>query len=126
MLGYHDAQREWLGKGAARLDDLVNLIPSRLTAGLMLLVGFVQGRASKQALQVWWHDCRATASPNAGHPMSAAAGLLGVELDKVGHYQLGRGQRFPGTTDIGRASHLMWGTCLATLAMSSVIVLALK
>ena len=37
MLGYHDAEREWLGKMSARLDDLVNLVPARLTAGLLLL-----------------------------------------------------------------------------------------
>jgi len=126
MLGYRDAEREWLGKAAARLDDLVNLIPSRLTAGLMLLVGLVRRQASRQALRVWWRDCRATASPNAGHPMSAAAGLLGVELEKVGHYKLGRGQRLPGASDIHRTTRLMWGTWLAALAVTFVLVLALK
>ena len=45
MLGYRDQDREWLGKAAARTDDVVNLVPARLTAGLIVVSSFVLGAA---------------------------------------------------------------------------------
>jgi len=95
MLGYRDEEREWLGKTAARLDDLVNLIPARLTALLIVASAPVSGGKLCQAWQIWRRDARRTASPHAGHPMSAAAGALGVVLEKVGHYRLGAGLARP-------------------------------
>jgi adenosylcobinamide-phosphate synthase len=115
MLGYRDAEREWLGKTAARVDDLLNLVPARLAAVLMMVFG---GRVG--GIRVWWQDCRETASPNAGHSMAAAAGVLGIELEKVGAYILGAGQRLPAAGDIGRAVRLMW----ATTAGGTVLVAA--
>jgi adenosylcobinamide-phosphate synthase len=107
MLGYRDAEREWLGKVPARLDDFFNLAPARLTAAFALLAGPVVGGSWRRGLRVWWADARKTASPNAGHPMAAAAGALGVELDKVGCYRLGAGMRPPEPADIGRAVRLL-------------------
>ncbi len=66
MLGYRDPEHEWLGKVPARLDDLVNLLPARLTAGLFLLVTWLLGGPIRRALRVWWRDAGQTASPNAG------------------------------------------------------------
>ncbi len=106
MWGYRDPAREWLGKAAARLDDLANLLPARLTA-LALLFG-VSDRASWQrGWRVWWRDANCTVSPNAGHPMSAMAGVLGVELEKVGHYRLGAAQNAATAADIQRARGLL-------------------
>jgi len=101
LLGYRDAEREWLGKIPARSDDVLNLIPARLTA-LCLLVW------RPRAFPVWRREARRTASPNAGHPMSAMAGALGVELEKIGHYQLNVGCALPTVDDLRRARHLMW------------------
>lgn len=108
MMGYRTARYEWLGKPAARMDDLLNLIPARLTALIILAVGGMMFRQRPFAgASVWLRDRRATASPNAGHPMSAAAGVLDVELEKVGHYRLGSGQRPPSAADIARAVGLL-------------------
>jgi adenosylcobinamide-phosphate synthase len=115
MLGYHDPAREWLGKLPARLDDLLNLVPARLTAALLLLFG-----GSRPAVRVWWRDCRRTASPNAGHPMAAAAGVLGVELEKVEAYALGAGLRPPAAAHIGAAVRLLW----RLTAAAGLVVLA--
>lgn len=79
MLGYRDPTHLWLGKVPARLDDLVNLAPARLTAFCMVLASLCLGYATRQACRVWWREARRTASPNAGHPMSSMAGALGVE-----------------------------------------------
>ncbi len=106
MLGYRDPAHEWLGKVPARLDDLANLLPARVTAGLLILAAAPAGEDLAGAWRVWRQDASKTSSPNAGHPMSAMAGALGVKLEKVGHYQLGAGGCPPAPGDIGRAVHL--------------------
>lgn len=108
MLGYRDEMREWLGKVPARFDDLLNLLPSRLTAALFVMAAPLMGGNAGCAYRIWRRDNRKTASPNAGQPMSAAAGALGVELEKVGHYRLGGGFGKPKSDDIGRGRHLMF------------------
>ena len=91
MVGYRD-RYEWLGKASARLDDLLNLLPARLTALALLAAGWLTpGCDVQRGWQVLWRDRNATSSPNAGWPMAATAGLLGVELAKVDHYTLGAG-----------------------------------
>jgi adenosylcobinamide-phosphate synthase len=122
VLGHRDPEREWLGKVPARLDDLANLIPARLTALMMILAAPSVGGSPTRAFWIWWRDCLATASPNAGHPMSAAAGVLGVELEKVGHYRLGEGLRLPEIADIGRAIRLF----LASLALAAIPIGGLR
>jgi adenosylcobinamide-phosphate synthase len=122
MLGYRDAEREWLGKVPARLDDLLNLLPARLTAALILLAAPLFRQRWATALRVWWRDARKTASPNAGQPMAAAAGALGVELEKVGCYRLGSGLRLATVADVTRAVRLLY--TVASLALVLVAGLA--
>ncbi len=107
MLGYHDPQHEWLGKIPARLDDALNLAPSRISALLILLGASACQLSWRRAVQIWRRDSGSTESPNAGHPMSAMAGGLGVELEKVGHYRLGAGGRKAQPTDIHTAIRVM-------------------
>lgn len=106
MLGYRDPEHEWLGKVPARLDDAANLIPARLTALLFVLASLL-GADARRAWRVWRRDRHRTASPNAGHAMSAMAGALGVELEKADHYRLGQGQRAAAAADVGRSAQLM-------------------
>lgn len=102
MWGYRDGRYATLGYGAARLDDLANLAPARLTALCIALAALPAGR-SGAAWQTWRRDRRRTASPNAGHPMAAMAGALGVALGKEGAYLLGGGQRRPVAADLREA-----------------------
>lgn len=88
MIGVH-GQYEYLGKFAARLDDVVNIIPARLTALLLILATFLSRKNTRAAWHIMIRDHSRTASPNAGWPMSAAAGALEVQLVKLDHYQLG-------------------------------------
>ncbi len=88
MIGYH-GHYEHLGKACARLDDTLNLLPARLTAGCIVALAPLYGGDARAAWRIWRRDARRTASPNAGHPMAAAAGALGVQLEKVDHYTLG-------------------------------------
>jgi adenosylcobinamide-phosphate synthase len=102
ILGYRDAEREWLGKISARTDDLLNLIPSRVAALCIVML-------RPRGWRVWRRDAHLTASPNAGHPMSAMAGALDAELEKVNHYRLNAGARVPKTDDVRYARRLMFG-----------------
>ena len=127
MLGYRTMELEWLGKPAARLDDVLNWIPARFTAILILVSALffksLRRRTVASGFRVWWRDHSKTASPNAGHPMSAAAGVLGVELEKVGHYRLGEGQPLPSCNSIHESIQLLWAvTWLSLLPCVCVLV----
>ncbi|HTU91395.1 MAG TPA: adenosylcobinamide-phosphate synthase CbiB [Gemmataceae bacterium] len=87
-IGYR-GRFEFLGKAAARLDDLANWLPARLTAVLLLLAGCLTGKNVAAAWRILRRDGAKTPSPNGGRPMSVMAGLLGVELEKKGFYLLG-------------------------------------
>ena len=88
MIGYH-GRYEYLGKAAARLDDVCNYIPARLTALLLLAAGALRQQNVRRGWRILRRDAGRTESPNAGHPMAAMAGLLGVVLSKPQHYALG-------------------------------------
>lgn len=111
MIGYH-GHYEYLGKAAARLDDLLNLVPARLSALLIVISTATFGGSWRTALRTWLRDAGNTASPNAGHPMAAMAGALGVQLEKVDHYRLGNATRRLVASDIQKAEvmvrHVSW------------------
>ena len=89
MIGYH-GEYEYLGKFISRLDDVLNFIPARLTAMLLVLAAFISRQSGKKSWQVAFREHTKTESPNAGWPMAAVAGALGVQLEKLGSYKLGR------------------------------------
>jgi adenosylcobinamide-phosphate synthase len=115
MAGYH-GRYEYLGRAAARLDDLANLIPARLTTGLLVIAASVARADAFQAIATVIRDHGRTESPNAGWPMAAMAGALGVRLEKAGHYCLG--ERFPlcDASDVRRSVRISRiATALAAL-----------
>jgi len=107
MIGYH-GRYEYLGKAAARLDDLLNVLPARLTALLIIALAPLFGGNRRKAWQIWRRDAGKTLSPNAGHPMAAAAGALGVQLEKVGHYRLGDNEKAMTASSILQAERMVW------------------
>ncbi|AJF07412.1 adenosylcobinamide-phosphate synthase CbiB [Geoalkalibacter subterraneus] len=80
MVGYLTERYRELGWAAARLDDLANWIPARLTALLMISAAFSLGLNGFNAVRIMLRDARKHRSPNAGWPEAAAAGALGVQL----------------------------------------------
>ncbi len=91
MIGYREGTLEQLGGASARLDDLLNLVPSRLAALAVVAGARIGGESGPRAWAVWRRDGGATSSPNAGQTMAAMAGAVGVTLEKRGHYRLGDG-----------------------------------
>jgi adenosylcobinamide-phosphate synthase len=113
MIGYR-GRFEYVGKAAARLDDVANWLPARLTAGLLLLAGCLTGKNVAIAWRILRRDGAKTPSPNGGRPMAVMAGLLGVELEKKGVYLLGD-PREPLTPQKVRQAWLL--VCIAAMGM---------
>lgn len=91
MLGYRTERYEYFGKAAARLDDVANFIPARLTALAFVGAAWLARRYSYpcDAVTAWriaWRDGAKHASPNAGYPEAALAGALGVQLGGPSRY----------------------------------------
>ena len=110
MIGYR-GRYEYLGKAAARLDDVLNFIPARITAGLVLAAAAVTGGEAARGWRVMRRDGGLTESPNAGRPMAAMAGVLGVVLEKPGHYRLGAPGAAPGAATIRAAWRIVATAC---------------
>ena len=107
MIGYR-GKYEYLGKASARLDDLINLIPARISAGLLLMAGALSGFSPREGWRTALGEHRFTSSPNAGWTIAAMAGLLGVSLEKPEHYILGSTFNEPKASDIDRAVRLVY------------------
>lgn len=115
MWGYRQGELEYLGKPAARLDDLLNWLPARLAAAAIVLGTPLAGQSATGAWRAMWREHGLTASPNAGWTMAAMAGALGVVLEKPGAYRLGTGA-LPMAGHIDRA--------VAVVLVASGIVVA--
>jgi adenosylcobinamide-phosphate synthase len=113
VLGYH-GEYEYLGKFASRLDDVLNFIPARLAALLLVLAAFLTGRDGRASWRAALREHAKTESPNAGWPMAAVAGALKVRLEKSGHYQLGEVDALPtpqtinGSLKLVQTAMLVW------------------
>ncbi len=86
MLGYTNDKYLFFGRAAARLDDIANFLPARLTALLMIPAARLSGLDWRNAWRIYRRDRHKHASPNAGHPESACAGALGVRLGGAAVY----------------------------------------
>ncbi|MFC1925841.1 cobalamin biosynthesis protein [Chloroflexota bacterium] len=106
MIGYR-GKYEYLGKASARLDDVLNFIPARISALIIVAAGWLRRHSARRALIVMSKDGGVTESPNAGLPMAAMAGALGVTLEKEGHYRLGSDLRQPVAADIEESVRIM-------------------
>jgi adenosylcobinamide-phosphate synthase len=86
MVGYKNQRYLQLGWASARMDDLLNYIPARLSALLLIFAAPLVGRSAFAAARITYRDRLKHPSPNSGHPESAAAGALGVRLGGVASY----------------------------------------
>jgi adenosylcobinamide-phosphate synthase len=115
MIGYH-GRFEYLGRATAKLDDIVNFAPARLTAVLVVIAAGLARANPGRAVEIGRRDHAQTESPNAGWPMAAMAGALGTELEKLGHYHLGAPADDPDPSTIRRAIPIVrWSAALACL-----------
>lgn len=118
MIGYR-GPFEYLGKVAARADDLLNLAPARVGAVLLAGGAGLTGHPVPGALRQLRSDRGLTASPNAGWPMSAMAGALGVRLTKPGAYCLGAARPDPDAASIERAVAILIAATLLCVPLAA-------
>ncbi len=122
-LGYKTPEYREVGWFSARADTLINYIPARLTALMIVVLAPVAGGSVVKAFSTWRTWRRATESVNAGHPMSALAGALSVKLEKSGYYTLNADSREPRPDDIRRGIKLtLTVATLYTAAIALFIV----
>lgn len=80
MIGYRTGRYFYFGKFAARVDDVLNFVPARLTALFMIAATFLLRLNWTLALKILWRDHARHLSPNAGYPEAALAGAFGIRL----------------------------------------------
>jgi adenosylcobinamide-phosphate synthase len=113
MVGHRSERYMKFGWASARLDDLLNWVPARVTATLGALLAPAVGGRTSEAFSVWRRDAAGHPSPNAGPVEAAFAGALGIQLGGLNRYggvtedrhTLGDG-REPNKEDIEVAAHL--------------------
>ena len=86
MVGYRNGTFEYVGKFSARMDDALNFIPARLSAGLLLCSGGLMHKDTRHALRVYVADRHKHLSPNSAHTEAMGAGLLGISLGGSHYY----------------------------------------
>ena len=132
MIGHRTERHESFGWAAARLDDLVNLIPARLSAMLLAVAAPIAGGSVFTSLKVVRRDASQHRSPNAGWPESAMAGALGLALAGPRRYAEhvvddpflnaeATSQAVPN--DIGRALGVYTAACLIEAAAYAALML---
>lgn len=125
MIGYTNEKYLHIGRFAAKLDDVLNFIPSRLTAVLMVISAGMLRLDMKNAWKIWRRDRRNHASPNSAQTEAACAGALDVRLAGDAYYFgelhkkpfIGDDIRQIENEDIRRANRLMYCSSVLMLAL---------
>lgn len=117
MVGYLDDEHRYLGWFPAKLDDILNYIPARITGFLMVLSAFLIQFNWKKSFKIILRDARNPPSPNSGYTMAAAAGALSVRLEKPGAYEIGDPEFKLGPEKIDEAVKLTGITILIFLVL---------
>ena len=129
MVGYKNDKYLYFGRVAARLDDLLNFFPARISAWLMIAAAAVLGMDGKNAKRIYLRDRRNHASPNSAQTEAVMAGALRVQLAGDAWYF---GKRYEKPTigdpfrsvepeDIVRANRLMYLTSFFALAVFGIL-----
>ena len=132
MVGYKNDVYRYLGTCAAKLDDVFNWLPARVTGALMCLVAMLVGLDGAGAWRIMLRDHARHSSPNAGWPEAACAGALGVMLAGPSSYfgklvekpTIGDDLRPIEPEDIVRSTRLLAACAAAALVLALVCVWA--
>lgn len=134
MIGHRSVRHEAFGWAAARLDDVVNLVPARLAGVLFAVTAPIAGGGIAMSLRVMWRDASRHRSPNAGWPESAIAGALDLALAGPRRYATHsvddpflnpEGRKDAAPSDIRRALRMLVAACVLQAAVYAVITLAI-
>ncbi|MEH7547378.1 adenosylcobinamide-phosphate synthase CbiB [Neobacillus vireti] len=133
MVGYRNEKYQNLGWASARLDDLLNYLPARLTVGMMLLASWIKRLDIEGAWKMMKRDARLHPSPNSGYPEATIAGALQIQLGGTNYYfgvpseraKMGEPLRYIEANDIFRTVTIMKTTstiCVILFIVISIVV----
>ena len=128
MVGYKNEKYIYFGRYPAKLDDIINYIPARLSALFMILSAKLLGYHSKDSFKIWRRDGRNHASPNSAQTEAACAGALGIQLAGDAWYFgkkykkpfIGDKKREIVSEDIQKANRLLYTTAMIAVFAFSV------
>lgn len=134
MLGYKNDRYRYFGTCAAKMDDIVNLIPSRLSAWLMILAAGIFNLDMAGAVRIYLRDRKNHASPNSAQTESVCAGALGLQLAGNAYYfgtlcekpTIGDAKRDICPRDIRLANRLMYGTAFLMVIFGVSILMLIS
>ena len=129
MIGYKNDKYMYFGRFAAKLDDVLNYIPSRVTALFMIAASGILGYDFKSAFRIWRRDRRKHKSPNSAQTEAVCAGALGLELAGDAYYfgklvkkdTIGDNKREIEARDIKRVNNIMYVTSVMVLVICVAI-----
>ncbi len=129
MVGYKNDRYQYFGTAAAQLDDLVNYIPARLSALMMILASFFCRMDAKNAAKIYRRDRYKHASPNSAHTESVMAGALDIQLAGDAWYfgklhkkeYIGDPIRSVEIDDIKRANRLLYATAIVSVLLFCLV-----
>ncbi len=129
MVGYKNDKYLYFGRCAAKLDDVANFIPARLSGWLMVAASGLTGFNWKNAARIYRRDRRNHASPNSAQTEAAMAGALGVQLAGNAFYfgklyekpTIGDPDRTVEYEDIPRANRILYGTAVLGMVVFTVL-----
>lgn len=136
MVGYKDEMHIELGYFSAKLDDILNWIPARISVLFIAIAALIVDTSengtdgvNRNKIGGFVHSIKNarsegenTPSPNSGYPMAAASGALGIRLEKPDTYILGAAYIQPKPSDIKRASQLIGTAAILSIAVFSIII----
>lgn len=129
MVGYKNERYQYFGTAAARLDDVLNYIPARLSAWIMILASCLAGLNGKNAAKIYRRDRSKHASPNSAHTEAVMAGALEIQLAGDAWY-FGKLHKKPfigdpirkiEIEDIPRSHKLMYTTAVLSVILFGII-----
>lgn len=134
MVGYKNEKYYYFGRCAAKLDDILNFIPSRLGAVFMIIVAPIFHLDQKGALRIYKRDRKNHKSPNSAQTEAACAGALGIRLGGDAYYfgelhhkpTIGDETRKVESKDIKRANDLMYGASILALVIFLGLCMLIK
>lgn len=116
-LGYRDEPYREPGWFSAKVDTLINYIPARLTALIILFTAMLLGE--KPSINIFKRNRRSTQSINAGYPMAAVSASLGIRLEKINSYSIGLG-KLPSRADVENAIRLITASAIIVIILSII------
>lgn len=131
MVGYKNDWYYYFGRAAAKLDDILNYIPSRISSLFMIIAAFILRMDYKNAIYIYKRDRYNHASPNSAQTEAVCAGALSVQLAGDAYYfgqlykkpTIGDYKRSVEAEDIKRANYLLYGTSFIILLFGVLLMI---